>query len=208
MTRWEVERAVLGSDLNRTERLILLALLTYVDVATVVTPAAHTPSLTRLAECCALDRSNVRTRYLSRLEAKGWLQRQRPPVEQSRKGVRTRYRVGAPAPLPNDIPGRVGAPTGRRVGAPNLGAPARPRSEPKPISDQERAGLAVVAETLELATGKKISSEDARRAVALAVNGRPVRDPYRYAVKVIREDANPRRFALTSQPPSSREVLT
>jgi hypothetical protein len=207
MTRWDVERAVLGSDLTRTERLILLALLTYVDVATAMTPAAHTPSLTRLAGQCLLDRSHL-ARHLSRLEVKGWLQRQRPPVEQSRRGVRTRYRLVAPTPLANAGPSGRRATTGSGPRATKVVAPRPPRSEPKPIPDQERADLALVAETLELATGKKkISDEDARRAIELAVNGRAVRDPYRYAVKVIRDDANPRRFLPTPMPPPVREVL-
>jgi hypothetical protein len=77
------------------------------------------------------------------------------------------------------------------------------------MSEQEREGLAAVAETLELATGKKkISNEDASRAVALATNGKAgLRDPYRYAVKVIRDDRNPWRFLPTPTPPPVREVL-
>jgi hypothetical protein len=203
VTRWEVERAVLASDLPPQATLVMLVLLTRVDVRTAVIPAEHTPSLTVLTAATRLARSTVAT-TLNRLERDGWVRRQRPPVEQSRKGARTRYRLTAPSPPHGPASPPHGLPLVRHTDQPS--PPHGPMIRPSPITNRDD-GLALVIETLELATGKKVSNEDARRAVALAVNSRTVRDPVRYTIKVIRDDANPRRFLPTPTPPSVREVM-
>jgi hypothetical protein len=67
--------------------------------------------------------------------------------------------------------------------------------------------LRLVVATLEQATGRKISNDDARKAVALAVGGRTVANPVAYADAVIRRDRDPSRFAPTRTPPFVCEVL-
>lgn len=93
--RFDVERAVLDSDLPKLARLLALVLLTHADNETAEIPARFTPSLSTLARESGVDRSTVQ-RVLTRMESAGWLTRTRPPVEQSRKGVRTRYRLAVP----------------------------------------------------------------------------------------------------------------
>lgn len=112
-TRFDVERAVLASDLPSLDRLVMLVLLTHADVDPVSIPAKFTPSLTGLASESGLDRTTVQRR-LRRLEAGGWIIRQPPPVEQSRKGVRTRYQLAVPVGAHGTYP--VGA-GGTQLGA-------------------------------------------------------------------------------------------
>ena len=50
VTRWEVERAVLASDLPPPAWHLMLTIAVYVDWKTATTPREHTPSLTVLAE--------------------------------------------------------------------------------------------------------------------------------------------------------------
>jgi predicted transcriptional regulator len=94
-TRFDVERVVCASDLPPSERLVLFVLLQHADNDPVIIPAKFTPSLSGLASETGLDRTTV-ARILSRLESQGWVHRQRPPVEESRKGVRTRYQLTVP----------------------------------------------------------------------------------------------------------------
>jgi hypothetical protein len=95
VTRFDVERAVRVSDLPASERLVLFVLLTHADNDSVIIPAKFTPSLTGLASETGLDRTTV-ARILRRLESQEWVRRQRPPVEESRKGARTRYQMTVP----------------------------------------------------------------------------------------------------------------
>lgn len=112
-TRFDVERAVLASDLPSLDRLVMLVLLTHADVDPVSIPAKFTPSLTGLASESGLDRTTVQRR-LRRLETGGWIIRQPPPVQQSRKGARTHYRLMVPVGAHDTY--RVGA-TSTQLGA-------------------------------------------------------------------------------------------
>lgn len=82
-TRWDVEKAVLWSEMDPSPRLIVLALLTKADNATAVVPKEHSPSLTTLQAMTGLARSAL-AEWLNALEDAGWVKRLRPPV-----GVRT-----------------------------------------------------------------------------------------------------------------------
>jgi DNA-binding MarR family transcriptional regulator len=207
MTRWEIERAVLSSELPWPARYLALVLLTRADAKTAAIPATYSPSLSTLLAETGMSHAAL-LKYLDLLESEGWLTRRRPSMDDARaKKSRTRYalRLGRQATVarsPHDLELGRHATTG-------LGRHATTEQTDGPMSEQEREGLAAVAETLELATGKKkISNEDASRAVALATNGKAgLRDPYRYAVKVIRDDRNPWRFLPTPTPPPVREVL-
>jgi hypothetical protein len=206
MTRWEVERAALSSGLPWPARHLALVLLTRADAKTAAIPATYSPSLTTLLGETGMSHGAL-LKYLDLLEAEGWLTRRRPSMDDARaKKSRTRYalRLGhhvTVARSPHDLEQGHHVTTGQ-------GHHVTTEQTDGPMSEQEREGLSLVAETLELATGKKTSDQDARRAITLAVDGRAVRDPARYAVKVIRDDANPRRFLPTPTPPSVREVLS
>lgn len=78
-TRWEVEKAVLWSDMDPSPRLIVLALLTKSDNATAVVPKEHSPSLTTLTGMTGLARSAL-AEWLNALEDAGWVKRLRPPA--------------------------------------------------------------------------------------------------------------------------------
>ena len=97
--RFDIERAVKRSDLSKSGRLLMLVLLTYADATTAAIPEKYSPSLSMLSAESTLSRSTVQT-TLRHLERTGWLVRQRPPVELSRKGARTRYRLTIPAGSP------------------------------------------------------------------------------------------------------------
>lgn len=86
-TRWEVEKAVLWSDLEPPARLIVLALLTKADNDTAAIAPDRTPSLSTLTVMTGLARSAV-TEWLNALEDAGWVKRVRPP---SGKRDRTTY---------------------------------------------------------------------------------------------------------------------
>lgn len=96
MNRWDVERAVLASELSSQARLVELVLLTLSDARTCVIPAEFTPSLTKLVKITGLGLSTVK-RVLNELEEGGWVVRKRPEVEKARADhERTQYRLTAP----------------------------------------------------------------------------------------------------------------
>lgn len=95
-TRWEVERAVLTSDLPPQERLLVLALLAMTDQHNAVIPAQYTPSLTRIQSMTGQSPATVK-RALNALEKAGWVVRKRPDMAKARVDKeRTRYALKAP----------------------------------------------------------------------------------------------------------------
>src|SRR5262245_6795827 len=96
MDPWACERPVSVSTLPASARLVARALLSRTDSRTAVVPDDHSPSLTGLSEMTGLDRTTV-ARMLRVLEGDGWVHRIRPPVEQSRRGARTGYRLDVPS---------------------------------------------------------------------------------------------------------------
>jgi MarR family len=195
MTRWDVERAVMASELPPSARLAMFVLLAKTDSKTAVIPAEHTPSLTVLAGATGLDRSTI-ARTLRQLERDDWVSRQRPPVEQSRRGARTRYRLTVPSgmtPLPSGT-------TQLGVVAPDR-KPSRtvqPRIRPSPI-------LTAIGDELHRATGKTYDVDWCAKVEKTIFNGQAVGNREAYARKCIR--TNPERYIPTNQPPPIREVL-
>lgn len=101
-TRWDVERAVMASDLPANARLVALVLCAATARGTVVVPPEFSPSLDRLASRTGLGRATV-ARELNRLEAGGWAIRHRA------SGVRTWYTLAVPtSPTAGRVPERDG----------------------------------------------------------------------------------------------------
>lgn len=99
-TRWEVERAVLSSDLTPPERLTALTLLALTDQDTAVIPAEYTPSLTRIQSMTGQGATTVK-RVLNSLESSGWVVRKRPNLADARATKeRTRYALKVPSARP------------------------------------------------------------------------------------------------------------
>lgn len=95
-SRFEYERAIRDSELPPLSRLLTLTLATWADVKTGVIPARLTPSLSMLESATGMDRSTVR-RHLNKLEADGWVGRNRPAVADARsKKARTQYTITIP----------------------------------------------------------------------------------------------------------------
>lgn len=95
-TRWDVERAIFGSDLPGPARLVALALCALTDWRTATIPEEFTPSLSRITEMTGLARSTV-TSQLNALERDGWVVRKRPDVAKARAlKTRTQYRMRVP----------------------------------------------------------------------------------------------------------------
>lgn len=95
-SRFEYERAVRNSDLPSLSRLLALTLATWADVRTGRIPQRLTPSLTTLEGATGMSRASVRT-HLNKLEAGGWLVRDRPSVAAARsEKARTHYKLRIP----------------------------------------------------------------------------------------------------------------
>jgi hypothetical protein len=90
--RWDVERAVLYSQIPPLARLIVLALAIKSDNKTAVVPAEHTPSLTTLSAMTGISRGSL-AEWLTALEAAGWVSRSKP-VKRGSKTERTSYALG------------------------------------------------------------------------------------------------------------------
>lgn len=95
-SRFQYERAVRSSELAPLSRLLALTVATWADVRTGVIPDHLQPSLTTLEESTGLVRASVRT-HLDKLEAGGWLKRNRPSVAAARAvKARTKYKLLIP----------------------------------------------------------------------------------------------------------------
>lgn len=94
-SRFDIERAVLASDLPKLERLLMFVLLAHADNESAAIKPRFSPSLTDLAKESGMGRNTVQA-ILRKLDTKGWVSRQRPPAEKSRKGAQTRYWLAIP----------------------------------------------------------------------------------------------------------------
>ena len=111
MERFDIERAVLASELSPTERLVALTLLTHTRQCGSDVPREFAPSLNTLARETGCDRRTV-MRCLNSLEFGGWIKRDSPEVVDARvNGTSNAYYmtvagelpaqgVGAPHPYP------------------------------------------------------------------------------------------------------------
>lgn len=95
-SRFDVERAVLASDLPATRKLIMLVLAAWTDNGTAAIRPDNRKSLTEIARAASVGRSTVK-RDLDLLEQDGWITRRRPTAEQARSGAKTGYRLLIPA---------------------------------------------------------------------------------------------------------------
>jgi hypothetical protein len=95
-SRWDIERAILRSDLPHPARLVALALLTHTTAGTGTVPPEHSPSLAKLAAQTGLARWTVE-RQLVILERAGWVKRRRSR-KAAREHVPTQYELRCPAP--------------------------------------------------------------------------------------------------------------
>lgn len=76
-TRWEVERAVMRTNIRPLARFLVLTLLAKTDNETAVIPPQYTPSLSTLVAATGLARSAVAD-HLKYLEDLGWVKRSTP----------------------------------------------------------------------------------------------------------------------------------
>ncbi|WP_282686297.1 MULTISPECIES: hypothetical protein [unclassified Streptomyces] len=119
-SRFEYERAVRHSDLPSLSRLLALTVATWADVRTGTIPDRLQPSLTTLEDATGMVRASVRT-HLNKLEAGGWLKRDRPAVAAARsKKARTKYKLLIPKGAA--VPDSDGIELGQEL--PNSGAGA------------------------------------------------------------------------------------
>lgn len=89
-TRWEVERALLKSQLPSLARLLLLTLLSKATTSDATIPPEHTPALDEIATMTGMSKSSA-AEWLAVLEPAGWVTRFKP--EGKTKYDRTQYRL-------------------------------------------------------------------------------------------------------------------
>lgn len=181
-SRFEYERAVRSSDLPSLSRLLALTLATWADVRTGRIPQRLTPSLTTLEGATGMARASVRT-HLNKLEAEGWLIRDRPSVAAARsEKARTQYRIRVPKGAA--VPDMDGDELGQQMSDARAGA-ALDGSELGQETPQSGAGAALelgqemtrarAGAALSSSYGPKKSVEDQlqmRGTVAVAQSGR------------------------------------
>lgn len=132
-SKWEVNRAVRGSNLPAPSRLIMLTLSDVADAETGEIPEKFTPSLTVLGVETGLGRSTV-ARFLKDLEKGGWVVRTRPSsIGALVRGERTQYRLSIPEPSPTT--GLV--PEGDQP-SPTAGQPSPAPRQPSPATGHKR----------------------------------------------------------------------
>jgi hypothetical protein len=212
-TRFDIERAVLASDLVPGCRHLMHVLCVRIDAETGKILAAYQPSLTDLARDTGHHRRTI-IRYLAVLERRGWVIRTRPPVHLARRlHQRTQYtpripgypqaRDGTPpgletsGPRPRDI-------TPRELGArsPQARGTTPRRSSGSSESSQTDAVIKAICEM----TGLTISSEWAERVRAQILGNRSVRHPEAYLREVIR-NAPPGTYVEHIHPPDFRDIF-
>lgn len=94
--RFEYERAIRRSDLPPPSRHLALTIATWADMDSGIIPERFQPSLSTLEEATGLNRATVQ-RHLNRLEADGWMVRDRPDPKRARmEHARTRYLLALP----------------------------------------------------------------------------------------------------------------
>lgn len=220
LSRFDVERAVLGANLPPTSRYLMLVLCTRCDGGSSTIPAKYQPSLTRLVRLSGLARSTVCV-HLRILERRGWLIRKRPKVHLARtKHLRTNYILLVPKlvrpadspPSPDDgselVPdsGHGSSPDGGRTSSLSAQSSGAPRPEEDDTHDLTRGEVTVVlriTETLrDVAPGRpEAHTPDWARRVARDIPGGTKNRPA-YVETVIR--ANPAAYLPTPAPPAFR----
>jgi hypothetical protein len=207
--RWELERAVLASDLPAPSRHLMLTLATWADMSTATIPTKFTPSLTVLTNTTGLDRATVR-RHLNRLERDGWVVRRRPAPEKARaEHARTTYRLT----IPDKQAARGTEPLARGTEPPELGAESRKARGTVPLitnpyqdnhaRTRARRDLtpATAAAEMKKILGQPITEQDAETAIRdflQNANG-AIPNKLRDFCKAVRD--HPERYRPTPIPP-------
>lgn len=212
-TRFDVERAVLASDLVPGCRHLMHVLCVRVDAETNKILAAYQPSLTELARDTGRDRRTI-MRYLAALESRGWVIRARPPIHLARQfHQRTQYALRIPdypqardtLPPGLETPGprpRVTRPRELGTRSPEARDTAPRRSSESSGSSQTDAVIKAICEV----TGLTVSSDWAERVRAQILGNRSVRHPEAYLRQVIR-NAPPDTYVPHPPPPAFRDMF-
>lgn len=211
LTRFDFERAFVGSALSGGAKQVLHVLAMRLDKDVFHIPAPFQPSLNDLARDMTCNRRTV-MRRLNRAETAGWVIRKRPSKHDARtKHARTSYflrlppdhqqardntagQLGTQSPQPKDMkPSDLGAATPEARGT----AP-RKSSESSSSSD-----LDVIITGIEKRTGKAIGRAWAVRVrdELLAKASGPVRNTQAYLRRSIESEPDPGRWLPTAQPP-------
>lgn len=98
VSRFDVERAVLASDLAPLSRYVLMVLATWAHAETGRIPFAHRKSISEICEASGLARSTV-CKCLDDLAEKGWLHRNPPTRAAARGGAKTGYALAIPVSM-------------------------------------------------------------------------------------------------------------
>jgi hypothetical protein len=205
-TRFEIERAVLLSDLAPGCRHLAHVLCIRIDAAAGVILPAYQPSLSDLARDSGRDRRTI-MRYLNVLEREGWVKRRRPPAALARKEHRrTHYAIGIPQAR-DSMPPELGAlsPAARDSMPPELGtlpSEARDtvphRSSGHHISSD--ADLLAIIEAIKERDGATVDRDWAQRVFDQITGARDIRRPGAYARRVI-AGAPPGTYRPQASPP-------
>lgn len=208
-TRFEIERAVLVSDLPAGCRHLCHVLCIRIDAQAGAILAAYQPSLNDLARDTGRDRRTI-MRYLVVLERRGWVLRKRPAPELARRQhLKTQYTIRIP-----DFPqARDNAPPGlgtARQGAsdtrpPELGtgSPQARGTVPHRSSESSMssgADLETIIKTICEKTGTTVTAEWAARVREQILGARDIRRSQTYLRKVIM-GAPPDTYLPTPAPP-------
>lgn len=193
-TRFEIERAVLASDLPPGCRHLCHVLCVRIDAQANAILAAYQPSLTDLARDTGRDRRTI-MRYLTFLERRGWVIRARPPAELARRlHQRTRYAMRIPDdPQARDaMPPELG--TARRAASgampPELGTgPAQARDamprRSSGSSGSSDADLDLIIKTIWEKAAVTVTPEWAARVREQILGARDIRNPGAYLHRAI-----------------------
>ena len=210
-TRFDIERAVLKSDLPAGWRHLMHVLCIRLDAQAGVILSAYQPSLSDLARDTALHRRTV-MRYLTGLEGRGWITRRRPPIELARRlHRRTSYGLQVPEGYPQ---ARDGMPPGlganghlaRDTAPPGLGAAPAGARGTAPHGSSESSGssdLDAIINAIKERDGVTVDRNWAARVREQILGARDVRHPAAYMRRAIR-DAPPGTYSPAPQPPPFR----
>ncbi|SRR6266700_3240518 len=206
-TRFEIERAVLASDLRPGCRHLVHVLCVRIDAETNTILAAFQPSLTDLARDTGRHRRTIQ-RYLDVLETRGWITRRRPPPALARRQhARTAYGIRIPESSPQ---ARDTTPRARDTMPPELGTAspeARGTTPPRSSgsSTSSAAQIEMIIKTICEKTGQTITPEWAGRVREQILGARDnVRHPEAYLRRAILE-APPDTYIPHGTPPPAGE---
>ena len=208
-TRFDIERAVLASDLPPGCRHLCHVLCVRIDAQAGRILAAYQPSLTELARDTGRDRRTI-MRYLTFLERRGWVIRARPRAELARRlHQRTQYAMRIPDyPQARDTtPPELGTPRreasgsmppGLGTGSPEAGGTMPHKSSGS--SGSSGADLDVIIKTIWGKAGITVTHEWAERVREQILGARDIRNSAAYLRRAI-ETAPKETYVPTAIPP-------